>query len=255
VSLRLGIMQPYFFPYSGHFALIANVDEWVVFDITQYTPKSWISRNRVLHPSQGTNWVNVPLSNSSISIKIHEARVLDLAAAKRTTLGKLSHYRRNAPFSRQVEEIVETAFASAGNRNSLVDLNVAGLDAVCAYLGVPFRRRMCSELNLPLPNNLGAGDWAPTIAGLLGAKTYVNPYGGHELFDRKTFEKHGVVLEFLKASDFVYGTKDREFIPNLSILDALMWNSPDAVREALTSIATVVPADEGLRPQFDVENP
>ncbi|MGO8740043.1 WbqC family protein [Rhodoblastus sp.] len=240
--MRLGIMQPYFFPYPGHFALIANVDEWVVFDITQYTPKSWISRNRVLHPSQGANWINVPLSNSSISIKIHEARVLDLAAAERTTLGKLSHYRRRAPFARQVEEVVKTAFASAGNRNSLVDLNVAGLDAVCAYLGLAFRRRICSELSLPLPDNLGAGEWAPTIAGLLGAKTYVNPYGGRELFDRKTFEKHGVALEFLKASDFVYETKELEFIPNLSILDALMWNSPDVVREALTSIATVVSA-------------
>ena len=237
-------MQPYFFPYPGHFALIANVDEWVVFDITQYTPKSWISRNRVLHPKQGSNWVNVPLSNSSISVKIHEARVLDLAAAERTTLGKLSHYRRIAPFARQVEEIVKTAFASAGSMNSLVDLNVAGLDAVCAYLGIPFRRRICSHLKLPLPDNLGAGDWAPTIAGLLGAKTYVNPYGGRELFDRKTFEKHRVALEFLKTSDFIYQTRELEFIPNLSILDALMWNSPDVAREGLISIATVASADD-----------
>jgi hypothetical protein len=35
--MKLGIMQPYFFPYLGHFALIAAVDEWVVFDVTQYT--------------------------------------------------------------------------------------------------------------------------------------------------------------------------------------------------------------------------
>ena len=111
---------------------------------------------------------------------------------------------------------------------------------MCAYLGVPFRRRICSELNLPLPDDLGAGDWAPTISGLLGAKTYVNPYGGRELFDRNTFAKHGVALEFLKAADFVYATKELQFIPNLSILDALMWNSPEAVREALTSIATIV---------------
>ena len=36
--MRLGIMQPYFFPYLGHFSLIAAVDEWIVFDVTQYTP-------------------------------------------------------------------------------------------------------------------------------------------------------------------------------------------------------------------------
>lgn len=32
-------MQPYFFPYLGHFSLIASVDRWYVFDITQYTPE------------------------------------------------------------------------------------------------------------------------------------------------------------------------------------------------------------------------
>ena len=240
--MRLGIMQPYFFPYPGHFALIANVDEWVVFDITQYTPKSWISRNRVLHPTRGANWVNVPLSNSSISIKIHEARVLDLAATEQTTLGKLSHYRRRAPFVRQVEEIVKTTFANAGSSNSLVDLNVAGLDAVCAYLGVPFHRRICSEMGLPLPDDLGAGDWAPTIAGLLGATTYVNPIGGRELFHPGSFRTRGVALEFLKPADFVYETDGLEFIPNLSILDALMWNSPAVVRTALASASTATAA-------------
>src|ERR1700728_2689558 len=116
--MRLAIMQPYFFPYLGHFALIANVDAWIVFDITQYTPKTWISRNRVLHPSSGANWVSVPLRNSSISIKIGEARVLDLAAAAKSTLGKLSHYRRKAPYARQVEEIVESTFATEGIGNS-----------------------------------------------------------------------------------------------------------------------------------------
>ena len=30
--MKIGIMQPYFFPYLGHFALIDAVDKWVVFD-------------------------------------------------------------------------------------------------------------------------------------------------------------------------------------------------------------------------------
>src|SRR6516162_1956669 len=165
--MRVGIMQPYFFPYLGHFALIANVDEWIVFDVTQYTPKTWINRNRVLHPASGANWVSVPLKNSSISIRIHEARILDRAAAAKATLGKLSHYRHKAPFARQVEEIVEATFASKGIGDSLAGLDVAGLDTVCAYLGVPFRRTICSELNLSLPEHLGPGEWAPAIAALV----------------------------------------------------------------------------------------
>jgi WbqC-like protein family len=238
--MRVGIMQPYFFPYFGHFALIANVDEWIVFDVTQYTRKTWINRNRVLHPSSGANWVSVPLEDSSLSIKIREARVLDLGAAAKSTLGKLSHYRRKAPYARQVEGIVETTFAAEGIGDSLVGLNVAGLETVCAYLGVPFRRTICSEMSLPLPENLGPGEWAPAIASQIGAEVYVNPIGGRALFRVEDFEKRGVKLEFLEADNFAYETGPFQFIPNLSILDVLMWNSPEVIRGALKAIARVV---------------
>lgn len=82
-------MQPYFFPYLGHFALIASTDAWVVFDITQYMPKTWMNRNRILHPKESWNYISVPLSNSSISIRTSEARVLDLAKACDSVLGML----------------------------------------------------------------------------------------------------------------------------------------------------------------------
>ena len=192
--MRLGIMQPYFFPYLGHFALIANVDAWIVFDATQYTPKTWINRNRVLHPTSGATWVSVPLKNSSISIRIREARILDVAAAAKSTLGKLSHYRHKAPQVRQVEEIVKATFAAVGADDSLVALDVAGLDTVCAYLGVPFRRSICSQMNLCLPSQLGPGEWALEIASRVGATTYVNPFGGRELFSVEEFEKRGLTL-------------------------------------------------------------
>lgn len=79
--MRLGIMQPYFFPYLGHFSLIAAVDEWIVFDVSQYTPRTWMNRNRVLNPAGGCKWVTIPLSNGSIHKRTHEILVLDSVAA------------------------------------------------------------------------------------------------------------------------------------------------------------------------------
>ena len=172
--MKLAIMQPYFFPYPGHFALIARCDEWVVFDITQYTPKTWMNRNRVLHPDGGPHWISVPLANGSISIKTSEARVLDPAGACRSVLGKLSHYRRQAPFFKAVEDLVREAFALPTGDDSLVHLNLRGLDAVCGYLGLDFKRRIASELQLDLPAQLAPGDWALEIGRRLGAKAYLN---------------------------------------------------------------------------------
>jgi hypothetical protein len=68
-------MQPYFFPYIGHFSLIAACDEWVVFDLTQYTPRTWLNRNRIRHPCGGAKWLTVPIAGSSIRLRIHEARL------------------------------------------------------------------------------------------------------------------------------------------------------------------------------------
>ncbi|MCF8567767.1 WbqC family protein [Alicyclobacillus tolerans] len=230
--MRLGIMQPYFFPHLGHFALIAHTDRWVVFDITQYTPKSWMNRNRILHPSKGWNYITVPLSNSSISIKTHEARILDVSAAHKSILGKLSHYRKKAPYFSQVESLVNSVFANSAN-DSLVQLNVRGLIAICDYLGIHFRYEICSEMHLPLPERMGPGQWAPRIAGLLRASRYINPIGGRALFDPKDFKVRGVKLSFLDVPDFVYNTWPYHFESRLSILDVLMWNEPGLVRDAI----------------------
>jgi hypothetical protein len=237
--MRLGIMQPYFFPYLGHFALIANVDSWVVFDVTQYTPKTWISRNRVLHPVAGTNWINVPLKHSSTSIKIHEAKVLDLNATARSTVGKLSHYRHRAPFYRQVEELVKAAFAACGGDDSLVNLNVHGLDIMCQYLGIPFQRQICSRMGLRFPAEMGPGDWAPEICRAVGATSYLNPIGGKALFDPRKFDDIGVSLAFLSMAEFRYDTSPFEFVPHLSIIDVLMWNSPETVGSAITMCTSI----------------
>jgi hypothetical protein len=243
--MRLGIMQPYFFPYLGHFALIANVDSWVVFDVTQYTPKSWISRNRVSHPAAGTNWINAPLKRSSISIKIHEAKIFDLNATARSTIGKLCHYRHRAPFYRQVEELVKATFAACGDDDSLVNLDVKGLDIVCEYLRIPFQRQICSQMNLPFPPEMGPGDWAPEICRMVGATSYLNPIGGKALFDSKKFDDIGVSLAFLSMAEFRYDTNPFEFIPHLSIIDVLMWNSPESVRRAIETCASIEQARVG----------
>ena len=46
--MKLGIMQPYLFPYIGYFQLINYVDSFVLFDDIQFINKGWVNRNRIL---------------------------------------------------------------------------------------------------------------------------------------------------------------------------------------------------------------
>lgn len=237
--MKLAIMQPYFFPYLGHFALIAVADEWIVFDVTQYTRKSWISRNRVLHPDDGWQYVSIPLANSSIHIKISEAKMANPRDQKRYVLGKVSHYKRHAPYYARVCEIIDKTFAGLTG-DSLVSLNVSGLRAVCEYLGLPFRYSLCSQLDIAYPEKLPAGGWAPWICARLSADVYINPVGGRELFDPADFAKKHVALRFLEFAPFVYDTPGYNFEKDLSILDVLMWNSPEAIVQAIGTNSALI---------------
>lgn len=225
-------MQPYFFPYLGHFSLIASVDEWIVFDVTQYTPKTWMNRNRILHPKKGWQYITAALANSSISIKTSEARVLNLVDTKLSIIGKLSHYKKHAPYFYEVNKIVKQVFDEAFD-DSLVSINVSILKSVCEYLNIPFSYRIASGLPIDYPPNLGPGEWAPFICNMLGATEYVNPEGGKALFEISEFEKINVSLYFAEFSEFKYETAPYTYEPHLSVLDVMMWNSPESIITSL----------------------
>ncbi|MFT6834801.1 MAG: hypothetical protein ACJA0H_000833 [Francisellaceae bacterium] len=237
--MKLGIMQPYFFPHLGHFALIAAVEQWVVFDVTQYTPKSWMNRNRVLHPVNGWNYVSIPLIKSSTSIKSQSARVKNIQESKQTILGKLSHYKKSAPFYSQVIELVTKTFERE-KTDSLVDLNVSALKEVCQYLNISFKYRICSELDIPFPNNISAGQWAPLICNHLKATGYINPLGGKALFDVSEFEQFRIDLYFLDFLSYQYDTNPYDFESNLSILDVMMWNSPEKIKKVIDAHSLLI---------------
>ncbi|HXV00334.1 MAG TPA: WbqC family protein [Caulobacteraceae bacterium] len=229
--MKLGIMQPYFFPYLGYFELIARTDRWVVFDVVQYNPRSWMSRNRILHPSGGWQYINVPVARSPHGTAISAIRLRDRVAARQRILGQIEHYRMEAPHFRAVTALVDSTFAISSDR--LVDLNVAGLSAVCAYLGLNFSYSICSQAGFDLEGVTHAGDWALKIAGQLGASEYLNPVGGRAIFRQSDWDAASIRLGFIDPPDLRYACGRYEFVEHLSILDVLMWNDPETVRHAL----------------------
>lgn len=222
-------MQPYFIPYLGHFSLINVVDEWIFFDLSQHKPKSWMTRNRLLHPQGGCTYSSVPLINNSISIPVKDVIIKNVDDFRTSLLGKLSAYRRmNAPYYYNTVSIVESAFYILSTEK-LVDLNVAFIKAVCNYLYIDFNYCLSSELSLNYDEIQGPGDWALVIAKTVGADTYINPISGEGLFNKEKYNQSGVDIKFLKFEPFVYDQFGREFIENLSILDVLMWNDKQTV--------------------------
>jgi hypothetical protein len=233
-------MQPYFFPHVAHFALIAHVDRWVVLDVTQYTPQTWMNRNRVLHPSGGFMYTTLPVRGSSFHKLTREIVLHNPEEALRSIRGKLQHYRRAAPYFSRVVGLVERAFSERSD-NSLVALNCAALRATCECLSIDFNFSICSELGLDLSDIEHAWQWPLRISQQLGATEYLNPVGGAPLFRPAEFEAADVRLRFLELEPMTYHVPARfTFIPSLSILDVLMWNEPRAVTAYIRDQSRIV---------------
>ena len=102
------------------------------------------------------------------------------------------------------------------------------LVASCEHLGIDTTIRIASTV--PADHGLKSQDRVLAICEALGASRYVNPIGGTELYSRDTFMERGIALNFLRARPLDYPQFGAGFVPWLSIVDVLMFNTLDTVR-------------------------
>jgi hypothetical protein len=233
--MKLGIMQPYFFPYLGHFDLINRVDEWIVFDTAQYMRHQWVNRNRILHPAAGWQYISVPLQKHGRDTAIQTIQIAEGSDWGGRILRQLQHYRKTAPFYAEVMGFLEACFAEAGS--GLAETNSVTLERTCRRLGIATPFHVLSRMDLALKGPIEEpGDWALRIAEAFGADAYVNAAGGADLFDPAKFAAHGIRLSIQSYSHLTYPCGPFQFEPGLSIVDVMMWNSPEAIRAHLDSL-------------------
>lgn len=231
--MRLGIMQPYFFPYLGYFALIKHTDKWIVFDTVQYIEHGWMNRNRIIHPDKPEDmYITIPLQKHAREIKIRDVRIKRGDDYKEKILAQLwSAYKKRAVYFKPVYHLVEDVLSC--DTEYLSEMNVYGMRKVTEYLHISFDYEVFSKMNLVIDEVHDAGEWALHISRALGADTYINPPGGVALFDPQKFYRADIQLEFLKIHLQPYAQKKAKFIEGLSIIDVMMFNSPERVRQML----------------------
>lgn len=230
--MKLAIMQPYFFPWLGHFDLINWADEWIVFDTAQYMRHHWVSRNRILHPTAGWQYITVPVRKHHRDTPINQIQIAMETDWRERILRQLQHYKREAPYYKQVIGFLEECFSAA--TPSLSETNVLTLRKTCQRLGITTSFRVLSQMNLVLEGVIeGPGDWALEISRAVGAGEYINPSGGAALFDESKFAAHNIKLIIQSFTNMIYSCGAYQFEPGLSIIDVMMWNSPEQIKHYL----------------------
>jgi hypothetical protein len=226
--MKLGIMQPYFMPYIGYFQLIASVDEFIVYDNIKYTKKGWINRNRMLLNGKDTMF-SLPLKKGSDSLDIVE-RELALDFDRSKLLNQFKGAYRHAPQFELTYPVLERIVQyEEANLFSYIHHSIVQL---CEYLEIKTLIKISSELTID--HELKGQDKVLALCKAAGADVYINSIGGVELYTKGDFRIQGIDLKFIKARQFEYAQFGDTFVPWLSIVDVLMFNSVDVLKACVT---------------------
>lgn len=228
--MRLGIMQPYFFPYLGYWQLMNAVDLYVVYDDVNFIKGGWINRNSILLQGK-SHPVNLLLRGASPNKLINEVQVDTRELMQTKLLRTIEQAYSKAPYASAVMPVLEKAIRC--DEENLGKYLMHSFRVVNEYLGIDTKLILSSEIEKD--NELKNYHKVIDICKRLGADEYYNAIGGVELYEphREEFEAANVQLHFLKMEPVVYPQFRNEFVPNLSIIDVLMFNSVEQVRELL----------------------
>lgn len=229
--MRLGIMQPYFFPYLGYWQLLANVDKYVVYDDVTYIKGGWINRNNFLINGQ-KNLLTMRLEKASSYTLIKDIAIKDdfVKFLKTIEMG----YKK-APFFEDIFRLLKDICQCPDKKLGQFLFN--SHIKICEYLGIDTELILSSSFEKH--TELKGKDKVISICKQLGADEYINAIGGQELYDKKEFAENGIRLNFLQANLREYRQLKNEFVAGLSIIDIMMFNSKEEIKEMLNDFNLV----------------
>lgn len=218
--MKLGIMQPYLFPYVGYYQLIGAVDTFVVYDDVNYIKGGWINRNSILVEGKAEIFT-LQLVHKSPNKLINEIEVVPEGNNRRKILTMVAAAYQKAPMYPAVFPFIEDIVMN--NEKSLSEYLYHSLVKVTTYLGLHTTLIKSSEI--AKSTRLKAEEKVLDICSRLKSNTYVNAIGGRALYTKENFLKKNNILKFIKMKDIEYTQYGNAFVPNLSIIDVMMFNT------------------------------
>lgn len=222
--MKLAVMQPYIFPYIGYFQLVNAVDKFVLYDDVTFINKGWINRNRIL-VNCNSHLFTVPLLNASQNTLIKD---LKLAVSERWKY----KFLKTIEFAYKKTKYFNTVFPNIEaviNEKSmfLTEWHLKSFHLIMNSLGIHTKLAQSSDnyVNRHLKGQKRILD----ICTKENCQQYINPEGGIHLYNKPMFKEKGIKLSFLIAEDIIYKQFENQFIPRLSIIDVLMFNSVDRI--------------------------
>jgi hypothetical protein len=227
--MSIAIMQPYVFPYIGYFQLVHAADVFVFYDDVAYINRGWINRNRILANGKDQLFT-LSLKDASQNKLIKDIEVADDVKAIEKLLTTIRMAYSKAPYFNEAFPVIEKTLRMPPG-TSIATLCIDSVKNICDYLGLQRVYKLSSEEY----NNreLKKADRLIDICHLEGQTHYVNAAGGKEIYTKEYYKERGINLDFLMSKKVEYSQFKNEFVPWLSMIDVLMFNSKEDINNKI----------------------
>ncbi|MCT7650802.1 WbqC family protein [Aliarcobacter butzleri] len=223
--MTIAIMQPYLFPYIGYWQLINAVDTFVIYDDVNFIKQGYINRNSILSNGKSQQFT-LELIGASSNKLIKE---IEIGNNANKILKTIKQNYIKAPYFEIVFPMIEDILNQ--EEKNLAKFIGYSLQQISNYLILDTKFIYSSEIEKD--NSLKAQDKVLEICNILKADKYINAIGGQELYNKEIFKENGIELNFLKIELVEYKQFKNDFVPYLSIIDILMFNSKDEIKNML----------------------
>ena len=205
--MKIAIMQPYFLPYIGYFQMINSVDTFVFYDNVTYIKNGWINRNKI----KGGTIFTIPIKNQSSNCLVQNTEILWDSRNTKKFLKTIQQTYSKSPHFDEVYSIIENLINS--QPNTISELAINSVIQFSRYMGVNTKFKISSIEKYKKGKD--KVDNLVNICKTEGINHYINPIGGQSLYDKPTFESHGIKLNFIQTQ------------PSLSIIDECFSKSKE----------------------------
>jgi len=233
--MKLAIMQPYFMPYIGYFQLINSVDQFIMYDNIQYTKKGWINRNRILTNGKD-QLITLPIKKDSDYLDVVERELSESwGKDKNKILNVIKASYGKAPYFQETFELISKCL-----NNPEVNLFRFIYDSIILindYLGI--KTPIVISSTIDTDHALKSQDKVLSLCKEQNADIYINSIGGTELYNKEIFKQNQIKLNFIKSNPIQYKQFNNEFVPWLSIIDIMMFNPKEQIKEYLNNYALI----------------
>ena len=196
-----------------------------------YIKQGFINRNNFLEKNH-EKLFTLEILGASRNKKINE---IEIGNNKSKILKTIKQNYSKAPYFEEVVFLIENIFGS--KEKNLSQFLGNSLQQISQYLEINTKFLYSSKINND--KSLQAQDRLIEISQLLNATDYVNTIGGVELYNKDDFSTAGINLSFIKTTNIEYKQYKNEFVQNLSIIDVMMFNSKEEIRQMLNQFELI----------------